>query len=164
MKKYLMDLIVLLFINIFMSVYLSGISIFNVLPAVNLIFLTCYSANMKEIHDAAIFGFTLGFIVDILFGTTYGFNTLVYMYLAVIVNYVTKRFLSNEPIIVLLMLIGTIFLYDFITFVFFFMFEGKTYFMTYLFKIIVPEIIYTTVLYFPLQALVLKYKRVTKNI
>lgn len=163
MKKFLANLILLIVINILISVYLSGISILNVVPAVDLTILVVYAANCDK-NEAILFGLILGLIVDIFFGTTFGFNALLYMYLGLGVNYISKRFLSNEPLIVLWILLATIFIFDMSHFLFFLMFSGKTYMFKFIFKIVIPEMIYTAVLYFPIQALVLKYKSMLKSI
>ncbi|MCQ2978349.1 MAG: rod shape-determining protein MreD [Clostridia bacterium] len=163
MKKFITNLILLLLINILISVYLSGISLLNVVPAIDLTILVVYAANSDR-NEAVIFGFLMGLIVDIFFGTTFGFNTLLYMYLGLGVNYISKRFLSNEPLIVLWLLLVTVLVFDFSHFFFFLMFEGKTFGLRFLFKIVIPELIYTSILYFPMQALVLKYKRFLKKV
>ena len=85
MKKFLVNLILLIVINILISVYLSGISILNVVPAVDLTILVVYAANCDK-NEAIAFGLILGLIVDIFFGTTFGFNALLYMYLGLGVN------------------------------------------------------------------------------
>lgn len=163
MKKFLTNLILLLFINILISVYLSGIAICNVVPAIDLILLVVYAANSEK-YEAATYGLVMGVIVDILFGTTFGFNALIYMYIALCVNIFSKKFMSNEPLSVLVLLLAAIFLYDMANFLFFLAFEGKSYGFLFIFKIVIPEMIYSTVLYFPLQYLVLKYKRLEKKL
>lgn len=163
MKKFLVNLMLLLFINILISVYLSGIAIFNVTPAIDMILLVVFAANSEK-NEATLFGFLMGLIVDILFGTAFGFNTLLFMYIGFGTNVISKRYFSNEPIIVLLLLLSAVLFYDIMHYLFFMIFEGKTNIFAFIFKIVIPEMIYTTALYFPLQALVLKYKRMLKKI
>ena len=136
MKKFLMNLILLLFINILISVYLSGIAIFNVVPAINLTILVVYSVNSEK-YEAATYGFIMGLIVDILFGTSFGFNTLLYMYIGLGVNLFSKKFMSNEPLSVLVLLLASIFVFDMAHFLFFLAFEGKSYGIPFVFKNII---------------------------
>lgn len=162
MKRFLANLVLILIINILISVYLSGIPILNVLPAVDLTFMVVYAANANK-NEAILFGFLMGLCVDILFGTSFGFNTLMYMYLALGVNFFAKNFMNNEPLSVLIMLVVSVIIFDFAHYLFFFAFEGQTFGLKLIFKMIIPELIYTVVLYFPLQYLVLKYKRLLEK-
>lgn len=163
MKKYILNLVLLLFINILISVYLSGIAIFNVVPAIDLILLVVYAVNVKS-HEATIVGAMMGLIVDILFGTTFGYNTLMFMYIALGANFAAKNLLSNDVMATLVLTCVAVLLYDSATFLFFEAFNGNAYYFKFLFKIIIPEIIYTALFYFPLQAVVIGYRRMIKKL
>lgn len=157
-----MSLVILMFINITMATWFNNARIFNVLPAIYLIVLVVFCANSK-LEESVIAGFTIGFLYDIFFGNIFGFDTLVYMWLGLLVNMMTKKYFSNEYIVVLIITIFSIILYDVLNFIVFFLFNGKMYFLTYMLNIVLPELAYSIILYFPVNSLIIKYKRFLRN-
>lgn len=152
-----MSTVILLFINIIISVCFSSFRIFNVLPAIFLMMLTYFAINLK-IDEATVAGALIGFMIDVFYGNVFGLNTFIYMWFAVIINILVKEYFSNDTFIVLVMTMFVILIYDSFMFLISFMFEGKTYFMSYLTKIIIPEMIYSLLLFFPLCFVLNKYR------
>lgn len=157
-----MSLVILLFIDIIISVYFSAFRIFNVLPAIFLIVLVIMSVNLK-LDEALIAGAMMGLLNDAFFGIFFGVNTLIYIWIAYFVNTLTKKYFSNEPFIVLIITLVVITGYELLMFTTVFLFQGKMYFLTYIMKILIPELLYSLILYFPLNFLLSKYRRLLKR-
>ena len=97
-------------------------------------------------------GFFSGLLIDIFFGTYIGFYALIYMYIGFIVGKFHEIFFSQNIIIPILFISASDFLYGFICYVLMFLFRTKFDIGYYMLNVIVPEVVYTSIvsiLYYP---------------
>ena len=101
---------------------------------------------MRGKKEGLWIGFFTGLLLDIFTGSILGFYALLYMYVGYI-NGLFKKILFPEDIKLPLMLIaGSDFTYNIICYIFLFLLKGNFHFFYYLLHIIIPEVVYTTVL------------------
>lgn len=93
-----------------------------------------------------IAGFFAGLLLDLFFGTIYGMNAIIYMYIGYTNGYFKKIIFPEDIKLPLIMIIGSDLAYNLIFYLFAFMFRGKFQVIYYLIHVIIPEAVYTAVL------------------
>ena len=89
-------------------------------------------------------GLFCGLLVDIFFGTYLGFYALIYMYLGFIIGKFNKIFYPENILLPLSLIVAADFLYGFVCYVLLFMFRNKFDLGYYMMHVIIPEMVYTT--------------------
>lgn len=93
-----------------------------------------------------IVGFFSGMLVDIMFGQILGFYALLFMYIGY-TNGMFKKIIFPEDIkLPLLLIIGSDFFYNLACYFFMFLLRGDFHFPYYLIHIIIPEMVYTSLI------------------
>ena len=91
-------------------------------------------------------GFFCGFLVDMFYGSVFGFYALIYMYIGFLSGY-AHRICYDDDIKVPVMLAGIgDLLYGLSVYALQFLLRGRLGLGTYLYRIILPEIFYTVIL------------------
>lgn len=145
MKKTLVSIAFIIVCFLLQSTLLSQFSIGGIVPNI-LIIVTASLSFLQGRRPGIFIGFFCGLLVDIFFGNIIGFYALLYMYVGYI-NGLFKKILFPEDIKLPLMLIaGSDFTYNIICYIFLFLLKGNFHFFYYLLHIIIPEVVYTTVL------------------
>ncbi|MBE5845367.1 MAG: rod shape-determining protein MreD [Butyrivibrio sp.] len=109
-----------------------------------LIILTSAFAFMRGDKSGMWVGFFCGFLVDIFFGTYLGFYALIYMYLGFVIGKFNKIFYPENILLPLLLIVSSDFLFGFICYVLLFMFRNKYDLGYYMMNVIIPEVVYTS--------------------
>lgn len=109
-----------------------------------LIILTAAFGFMRGDKSGALVGFFCGFLVDVFFGTYLGFYALIYMYLGFIIGKFNKIFYPENILLPLMLIVSSDFLFGFICYVLLFMFRNKYDLGYYMMNVIIPEVVYTT--------------------
>ena len=91
-------------------------------------------------------GFFSGLLLDIAFRPIYGVNALLYMYIGFICGCFQKSIFSADIKMPLLFITGSDLLYNFAFYFFYFFFRGKFELSYYFLNIILPEVVYTTIM------------------
>jgi len=91
-------------------------------------------------------GFFSGLLLDIAFRPIYGVNALLYMYIGYVCGSFKKVVFSGDIKMPLLFIAGSDLVYNFAFYFFYFFFRGKFEISYYITKIILPEIVYTTIM------------------
>lgn len=91
-------------------------------------------------------GFFSGLLIDIAFRPIYGVNALLYMYIGYICGLFKKVVFSGDIKMPLLFIAGSDFVYNIAFYFFHFFFRGKFEISYYFTKIILPEMVYTTIM------------------
>ncbi len=91
-------------------------------------------------------GFFSGLLLDIAFRPIYGVNALLYMYIGFICGCFKKSIFSADIKMPLLFITGSDLLYNFAFYFFYFFFRGKFELSYYFLNIILPEVVYTTIM------------------
>lgn len=95
---------------------------------------------------AGIFtGFFAGLLVDLMAGGTVGFSSLVFIYLGWFNGLFYKDYIKEELFLPVTLVVGGVFMYEFLFYVFCFLLQNKLNLPFYLRRIIIPEILYTVI-------------------
>ena len=121
------------------------ISIGSITP--NLILILCISMGLMRGRKSGLWtGFFCGFLVDMFYGSVFGFYALIYMYIGFLSGY-AHRICYDDDIKVPVMLAGIgDLLYGLSVYALQFLLRGRLGLGTYLYRIILPEIFYTVIL------------------
>ena len=131
----------------------------------NIIIICTVSTGMvRGKKDGCILGFILGILMDALYGSFFG----VYALFLSVMGYVAgkiKQYFYEEDMTLPLVIIGIVdLLYGILIFVFGFFPRGRTNFLFFLSKIILPELFYTLILaIFLYRLIVLLNKKLDKG-
>ncbi|GMQ64990.1 rod shape-determining protein MreD [Vallitalea maricola] len=143
MRRAIIMIIVLIINIVFQSTIMNEISINNVSP--NLLVITTVSfALLRGKYEGGIIGFLCGLLQDIFFGKVLGFYALIYMYIGFFSGYLYRSFYKESILIPTLVISGCDFIYGLYVYIFSFLFRSKLNFVYYLGNIIMPELVYTT--------------------
>jgi rod shape-determining protein MreD len=124
---------------------MKSISINNIAP--NLLIITTVSfALLRGKYEGGIIGFCCGFLQDIFFGKVLGFYALIYMYIGFSSGYLYRSFYKDSILIPTLVISGCDLIYGFYIYIFTFLLRGKLNLMYYLGNIIIPELVYTSLI------------------
>ncbi|MCR4903315.1 MAG: rod shape-determining protein MreD [Butyrivibrio sp.] len=110
-----------------------------------LIIMTCTFGFIRGDKSGIWVGFLCGLLTDIMFGTYLGFYALIYMYIGFVVGQFSREFFRQNIILPILLIISGDFVFGFICYVLMFLFRVRLNFPYYLLHVILPEMIYTTI-------------------
>ena len=142
MKRKLVTFLMIL------ACFLVQTTLWNLFPLGNvtpnlLLILTVSMGLMRGRHTGMWVGFISGLIIDMFYGTLFGFNALVYMYIGYINGRFYKVFFDEDIKIPMVMVAVSGFAYNMVFYVIQFLFRQRYAFSAYLTHIILPEILYT---------------------
>lgn len=87
-----------------------------------------------------------GLFIDLFYGSLFGFYALIYMYAGYISGYAFRSFYDDDLKVPLFLVAGTDLLYNLSVYGLQFLLRGRLGFLTYIYRIIIPEIVYTVFL------------------
>lgn len=127
------------------STVISRIAIGSITP--NLILILCISMGLMRGRKSGMWtGFFCGFLVDMFYGSVFGFYALIYMYIGFLSGY-AHRICYDDDVKVPIFLVGTgDILYGLAVYALQFLLRGRLGLGTYLSRIILPETFYTIIL------------------
>ena len=121
------------------------ISIGSITP--NLILVLCISMGLMRGRKNGMWtGFFCGFLVDMFYGSVFGFYALIYMYIGFLSGYAHRICYDDDLKVPLFLVAGTDLLYNLAVYGLQFLLRGRLGFWTYIYRIIIPEIVYTVFL------------------
>ena len=127
------------------STVISRIAIGSITP--NLILILCISMGLMRGRKSGMWtGFFCGFLVDMFYGSVFGFYALIYMYIGFLSGY-AHRICYDDDVKVPIFLAGAgDILYGLAVYALLFLLRGRLGLGTYLSRIILPETFYTIIL------------------
>ena len=127
------------------STVISRIAIGSIAP--NLILILCISMGLMRGRKSGMWtGFFCGFLVDMFYGSVFGFYALIYMYIGFLSGY-AHRICYDDDVKVPIFLAGAgDILYGLAVYALQFLLRGRLGLGTYLSRIILPETFYTIIL------------------
>ena len=87
-----------------------------------------------------------GLFFDRFYGSLFGIYALIYMYAGYISGYAFRSFYDDDLKVPLFLVAGTDLLYNLSVYGLQFLLRGRLGFLTYIYRIIIPEIVYTVFL------------------
>ena len=126
---------------------LPGLSIGSIKP--NLILIFCVSIGLMRGRRSGLWtGFLCGLLVDFFYGSVFGFYALIYMYVGYFSGYACRIFYDNDVKVPMVMTMAADLLYNLAVYGLQFLLRGRLGIGVYLYRIILPEMIYTVFLTF----------------
>ena len=127
------------------STVIHSIAIGSITP--NLLLILCVSMGLMRGRKSGMWtGFFCGILVDLFFGSLFGFYALVYMYAGYFSGYAYKIYFDNDIKVPMVLMAGMDLLFNLAVYGLQFLLRGRLGLFTYLYRIIVPEIVYTVFL------------------
>lgn len=120
-----------------------------------LIVLTAAFGFMRNEKEGLIIGFFCGLLCDIFFGDVIGFYALVYMYIGYLNGKFSGVFYPEDIKLPMALIVVSDLSYGMLCYISLFLLRGKLDFPFYFLNIILPEMVYTTVVTLLLYPLVL---------
>lgn len=154
MKKYITYIILAAVFFLIQCSFFPHFTMAEVVPNL-MIILTASAAIIDGSLSGCLIGFICGLLMDLTYGETPGLYALGFL----VIGYVTgivNRIIYKEDITLPLVVISTADLfYGLFVFAFGFMIRGRTSFLFYLRRIILPEVVYTAIIAIFLYRLIL---------
>lgn len=120
-----------------------------------LIVLTASFGFMRGEKTGLLIGFFCGLLVDIFFGNSIGFYSLLYMYIGYANGKFSAIFYPQDIKLPIALILGSDFFYGLVCYVILFLLRSRFDFRYYFMNIILPEIVYTIVVTIFLYPLIL---------
>ena len=121
------------------------ISIGSITPNLNLIL--CVSMGLMRGRKSGLWtGFFSGLLIDMFYGSIFGFYALIYMYTGFISGYAHRICYDDDVKVPMMLAAGTDLIYNLAVYGLQFLLRGRMGLGTYLYRIILPEIFYTVFL------------------
>ena len=125
------------------------LAIQGVFPNTALIIVTSYSL-LRGSKEGALVGAGTGFLMDVFFHTYIGFYTALYLLIGLIFGRSQRSFFRENYILpIIFCAIATIF-YQAVLYVSSFVFQGEGNILYFLFRVLLPELVYMTIVTVPL--------------
>lgn len=141
---------IVLFLTIIISFLLqctiiNAISIGSITP--NLLLILCVSMGLMRGRKSGMWtGFFCGLLIDLFYGSLFGFYALIYMYVGFFSGYAFRIFYDNDVKVPMALTAGMDLFYNLAVYGLQFLLRGRLGLFTYLYRIIIPEIFYTVFL------------------
>ena len=124
------------------STVMDLISIGSVTP--NLMLVLCVSMGLMRGRKSGLWtGFLSGLLVDLFFGSIFGFYALIYMYIGYLSGYAHRIYYDDDVKVPMFLTAGADLLYNLAVYGLQFLLRGRLGLRTYLYRIIIPEMFYT---------------------
>lgn len=113
----------------------------------NLLLILCVSMGLMRGKKSGLWtGFFSGLLIDLFYGSLFGFYALIYMYVGYFSGYTCRIYYDDDIKVPMLLVACMDFFYNIAVYALQFLLRGRLGFGTYFTRIIIPEIFYTTFL------------------
>ena len=127
------------------STLLQKISIGSITP--NLLLVLCVSMGLMRGRKSGLWtGFFSGLLVDLFYGSVFGFYALIYMYAGFFSGYAFRIYYDDDIKVPMVLTAIMDLLYNLAVYGLQFFLRGRLGIFKYLYRIIIPEIFYTIIL------------------
>ena len=151
-RRFITNFILMLLSFILQTTIFRSLDFGGIVPNLMMI-LVASTAFIKGDKAGLLMGFFSGLIIDIFFGNYIGFFALIYMYIGFVIGKFHIIFFSQNIVIPIVFISISDFLFGFICYVLMFLFRTKFDIGYYMMNIIIPEVVYTSlvsIFYYPL--------------
>ncbi len=154
MKRFIITAILILFCFLMQCTVFHSLAFGGIVPNL-IIVLTASFGFMRGEKTGLLIGFFCGLLVDIFFGNTIGFYSLLYMYIGYMNGKFSAVFYPHDIKLPIILILGSDLFYGLISYVILFLLRSRFDFRYYFAHIILPEIVYTIVVTIFLYPLIL---------
>ena len=142
-KRPIITAIIIIICFLLESTVFQGLSFANITPNL-IIVVTASFGFMRGKREGMLVGFFAGLLYDIFFGDLVGFYALIYAVLGYINGYFRRIFYPEDIKLPLFLITASDFILGNVVCIFMFIMRSRFDYFYYLFHIIIPELIYTT--------------------
>ena len=162
----------IIFLVIFILIYILQVGVFSYLPIAGVVpnlfvVLILYIGLFANSLNAISFGITIGLVLDLLYGNTYGISAVMFCVIGYLGVYFDKNFSKENKVTILLMSIGATIIYELGFYSLNGLILGYHFEWFKFMKIIIFEVIYnsliTIILYPVIQSTGYKVDRIFKK-
>lgn len=154
MKKGIIAAIFIWMLFLLQSTVFQSLSFNGIVPNL-LIVLTASYGIMSGEKWGLIVGFFCGLLCDIFFGDVIGFHALIMMYIGYLNGKFSGGFYPEDIILPMVLNVLSDVSYGFLCYIFMFLLRGRLNFPYYFLHVILPEVVYTTLMTIFLYPLIL---------
>ncbi len=144
MKRFVVTTILIFVCFLLQSTVFHALSFGGIVPNL-LIVLTASFGFMRGEKTGLLIGFFCGLLVDVFFGDTIGFYSLLYMYIGYMNGKFSAVFYPEDIKLPIALILGSDCFYGLVCYVILFLLRSRFDFRYYFVHIILPEIVYTIV-------------------
>lgn len=145
MKSRVILFFMIIICFILQTTVLHLVSIGSITP--NLLLILCVSMGLMRGRKSGMWtGFFCGLLVDLFYGSLFGFYALIYMYAGFFSGYAFRIYYDDDIKVPMLLTAIMDLLYNLAVYILQFLLRGRIGLFTYLYRIIIPEIVYTVFL------------------
>ena len=165
MKRFFIDLALILVFFVLQTTIFPMLKISSIIPNVLIILVSC-SGFMQGDREGMFVGFACGLLLDICSFDIFGFYTILYMLIGYLNGLLHNFFYLKDLKIPAIMIISSDLVCCFATYFFLFLLRSRFEFGFYFLNIILPEVVYTllvAVIIYPLLWLIEAYVFKKKN-
>lgn len=145
MRRRLIMIILIILCFVLQSTLLPALSIGSIAPNLAVL-ITVSFALMRGKKEGMFIGFFSGLLMDIFFGSTIGFNALLYSCVGYANGYCYRIFYDDDIKMPIFLVAVSNFSLSIIVYICRFLFRGRIDFFFYLKRIIIPEVICTMII------------------
>lgn len=154
MKRFIITTFLIIFCFLLQCTVFHTLAFGGIVPNL-LIVLTASFGFMRGEKTGLLIGFFCGLLIDIFFGDSIGFYSLLYMYIGYMNGKFNTIFYPQDIKLPIALILGSDFFYGLICYAILFLLRSRFDFEYYFMHIILPEIVYTIVVTIFLYPLVL---------
>lgn len=155
MKRYILVGFLILICFLLQSTVFQTLDLGGIVPNL-LIILTASFGFMRGEEAGLIIGFICGLLCDICYGDVVGFQALIMMYIGYLNGKFSGIFYPEDIKLPMVLIVLSDFTFGVVNYVLLFLMRGRLDFPFYLRSIILPEVIYTTIVTIPLYYIIWK--------
>ena len=145
MKSKVVLFVTIIICFILQTTVLHLFSIGSITP--NLLLILCVSMGLMRGRKSGMWtGFICGLLIDLFYGSLFGFYALIYMYAGFFSGYAFRIYYDDDIKVPMLLTAVMDLLYNLAVYVLQFLLRGRIGLFTYLYRIIIPEMVYTVFL------------------
>ncbi|HJD25015.1 MAG TPA: rod shape-determining protein MreD [Candidatus Blautia intestinipullorum] len=145
MKSRVILFFMIIICFILQTTVLHLVSIGSITP--NLLLILCVSMGLMRGRKSGMWtGFFCGLLIDLFYGSLFGFYALIYMYAGFFSGYAFRIYYDDDIKVPMLLTAIMDLLYNLAVYILQFLLRGRIGLFTYLYRIIIPEIVYTVFL------------------
>ncbi len=154
MKRFVVTTVLILVCFLLQGTVFHALSFGGIVPNL-LIVLTASFGFMRGEKTGLLIGFFCGLLVDVFFGNSIGFYSLLYMYIGYMNGKFSAVFYPEDIKLPIALILGSDLFYGLVCYVILFLLRSRFDFEYYFIHIILPEIVYTIVVTIFLYPLIL---------
>lgn len=142
-KRRISTVIIILIGYLLWTTMFQSLELANVAPNILLIFTVCY-AYMRGRRSGLFIGFLCGLLPDMMFGNVIGLYAFIFMTIGFLCGYCQKIYFTDNNILPCILVGISSIIYGVYYFVTEFLVRGRLDFGFYFIHIILPEVVFTT--------------------